>query len=140
MTYRDYDQLSPQELACRLRRIKQTWRKVAFSVRDGSPRSRMAAILAIPVAIYGYGLSDSLLVFMASGPLAYMVIMRCSRVPVNWREELAACLSRLEPVWSSPLRELNTGSASWSFTEYCLQQEMDLILIALRHPADRLNA
>lgn len=140
MTYRDYDQLSSEELTHRLRQIRSICQRVALSFKHGSPRSQTAAALSVVGALCVYGTMNHLLALPVTGVAVYLAVSRYSRQAATWQAHLAQLLSRLEPVWSSPLRELNTGSASWSFTEYCLQQEMDLILITLRHPADRLNA
>ncbi|SUH19362.1 orfX3 [Salmonella enterica] len=140
MPARDYDQLSSDELTRRLRQVRGIRQRAALSFKHGSPRSQAAATLSFVGALYVYGTMNHLLALPVTGVAVYLAVSRYSRLPATWQAHLAQLLSRLEPVWSSPLRELNTGSASWSFAEYCLQQEMDLILIALRHPVDRLNA
>lgn len=140
MFFRDFESLSQKELADRLRYIKHIHNKVPLSAKDGSPRAREAALLTTIITTCVYIATGELLFCAAAGLTVYVFIMRYSRLPTGWHAQLCVLISRLEPLWSSPLRELRTGNTSWSFAERCLQQEMDLILTALRYPADRINA
>ncbi|EBG6962241.1 hypothetical protein OWF29_003946 [Salmonella enterica subsp. enterica serovar Bredeney] len=137
---RDYSQLSTQELTVRLERVQDIHKKVTFAARDGSPRSLQGMSLAALFMSGVWILSDNLLLSGATCLLVYGVVMLYSRAPADWQELLDRLLSRLEPLQSSPLRWLRTDRVSWSYAERRLQQEMALILSALRHPSDCLNA
>ncbi|EIA4658338.1 hypothetical protein SDD15_004517 [Salmonella enterica] len=140
MPARDYDQLSSEELNRRLEDVQNIHKKVTFAARDGSPRSLQGMCLAGLFMFGAWIYTSNLILIYAAGLLVYVVVMRYSRVPADWQELLDRLLSRLEPLQSSPLRWLRTDCVSWPYAEHRLQQEMDLILTALRHPADRLNA
>ena len=140
MPARDYDQLSSEELTRRLEDVQDIHKKVTFAARDGSPRSLQGMSLAALFMLGIWILSDNLLLSGATSLLVYVLVMRYSRVPADWQELLDRLLSRLEILQSSPLRWLRTDRVSWPYAEHRLQQEMDLILTALRHPVDRLNA
>ncbi|MEG0176022.1 MAG: hypothetical protein RR721_20890 [Aeromonas sp.] len=140
MTSRDFDLLSAQELTARLEDVQDIHKRVMFAARDGSPRSLQGMSLAALFMLGIWILSDNLLLSGATSLLVYVLVMRYSRVPADWQELLDRLLSRLEPLQSSPLRWLRTDRVSWPYAEHRLQQEMDLILTALRHPTDRLNA
>ncbi|EBR9087167.1 hypothetical protein DO984_19260 [Salmonella enterica subsp. enterica serovar Oranienburg] len=137
---RDYSQLSTQELTVRLEGVQDIHKKVTFAARDGSPRSLQGMSLAALFMSGVWILSDNLLLSGATCLLVYGVVMRYSRAHADWQELLDRLLSRLEPLQSSPLRWLRTDRVSWSYAERRLQQEMALILSALRHPSDCLNA
>lgn len=140
MTSRDFELLSAQELTARLEDVQDIHKRVMSAARDGSPRSLQGMSMAALFMLGIWILSDNLLFSGATSLLVYVLVMRYSRVPADWRELLDRLLSRLEPLQSSPLRWLRTDHVSWPYAEHRLQQEIDLILTALRHPADRLNA
>lgn len=141
--FRDFSDLTRQELTDRVRYLEILRVKVAYTRERFSPRQVRASGLAIVMSVVVWVFTASVTCSVVSGLFTLAWMMRYSRLPRTWHAQLQEGISRLESLRSSPLRHMyaeQDAGTDWHYASCCLDAEIERIHFALSGPARPFSA
>ncbi|EKN3637359.1 MULTISPECIES: hypothetical protein [Yersinia] len=138
---RDYHDLTRQELIARLRQVKLLQARVTYTHDNLSPRVMQALGVAILLLLAVFSLTDSIIFAGLVCLVTLAGVLRYSKLPMDWCSQLNTGIAQMELLRGSPLRQFTGGSNTlWEYTQYCLEEEIHLIHVALQQPSEPFTA
>ncbi|HFF5025243.1 hypothetical protein [Yersinia ruckeri] len=115
--------------------------RVTYTHDNLSPRVMQALGVAILLLLAVFSLTDSIIFAGLVCLVTLAGVLRYSKLPMDWCSQLNTGIAQMELLRGSPLRQFTGGSNTlWEYTQYCLEEEIHLIHVALQQPSEPFTA